>query len=118
MKTSFSAFGWSQTKLACIYLLKCGFLKKSFHYECISCQLNISSHQNLVGATANPPNSDDWKCSTNKRFIRNENAQICDNIFYKFFVVILGSNCPVLIKSFHAILPKSRKMIIDCQINF
>ena len=34
MKTSFSAFGWSQTKLTCVHLLKCGFLKKSFHYEC------------------------------------------------------------------------------------
>ena len=29
--------------------LNCGFLKKWFHYECTSCQLNISSHQNLFG---------------------------------------------------------------------
>ena len=34
--------------------LKCGFFKKLLHYECTSCQLNISSHQNLVGAVSKP----------------------------------------------------------------
>ena len=41
-------------------------------YECTSCQLNITSHHNLVGATANPLNSDNWKCSTDQRCICNE----------------------------------------------
>ena len=50
--------------------LKCGFFKKSFHYEC------TSSHQILVGATANSPNYDDWKCSTDKSSkIFNSNLQ-------------------------------------------
>jgi hypothetical protein len=30
------------------------------------CQLTISSHQFWLGATANPPKSDDWKWSTDK----------------------------------------------------
>ena len=48
----------TETRRSC----QSGFLKKSFDYECTSCQLKISSHQNLMGAMANPPNSDDSKC--------------------------------------------------------
>ena len=52
--------------------LKYGFFKKLHHYECTSCQLTISSHQNMVGYLLHPPNFDDWKWSTDKRCIRNE----------------------------------------------
>ena len=44
-------------------------------------------------------------------------VKICTNIFFKFFVAIFGSNSAVFIKSIHAILPKSRRMIIDYQLN-
>ena len=35
-----------------------------------SCQLPISSHHFWVGATANPPKSDDWKWATDKRLLK------------------------------------------------
>ena len=44
-------------------------------------------------------------------------AQICENSFFKFFFAILSSNCTVFIKNFIANLSKSRRMIIDCQLN-
>ena len=53
-------------------LLKYVFFKNLLHYECTSCQLAISSHQNQVGAVSNPPYFDDWKWSTDKRCIHNE----------------------------------------------
>ena len=52
--------------------LKYGFVKKLLHNECTSCQLTISSHQNMEGYLLHPPNFDDWKWSTDKRCIRNE----------------------------------------------
>ena len=42
------------------------------YYECTSCQLTISSHQNYVGSVNNPPYFDDWKWSTDKMCIFNE----------------------------------------------
>ena len=73
------------------YSLKYGFLKKLLQYECTSCQLNISSHQNQNGGIYNTlqhviyyerhaviycvfphSNFDDWMTSTGKRCIRNE----------------------------------------------
>ena len=44
-------------------------------------------------------------------------VQICANIFFKFFVAIFGSNYTVFIKFVHAILPKSRRRIVDYQLN-
>ena len=44
-------------------------------------------------------------------------AQFCENIFFKFFVAILKSNYTDFIKFIYAILPKSRRTIIDCQLN-
>ena len=51
--------------------LEYGFLKKLLNYECTSCQLTISSHQNMVGYLLHPPNFDDWKWSPDKRCICN-----------------------------------------------
>ena len=48
------------------------FFTKLLHYECTSCQLNISSHQHMVGYLMHPPIFDDWKWSTDRRYIRNE----------------------------------------------
>jgi hypothetical protein len=52
--------------------LKCGFLNKSFILNAPLCQLPISSHPFWVGATANPPKTDDWKWATDKRCINNK----------------------------------------------
>ena len=54
------------------FLLKYGFLKKLLHYKCTSCQLTISSHQNIVGYLLHPPNFDDWKSSSDMSCIGNE----------------------------------------------
>ena len=35
------------------------FFKKLLHYQCTSCQLVISSHENIVGYLLHPPNFDD-----------------------------------------------------------
>ena len=35
------------------------FFKKLLHYQCTSCQLVISSHQNIVGYLLHSPNFDD-----------------------------------------------------------
>ena len=44
-------------------ILKCGFLKKSFimNAPLVSCQFPAITFGLWVGATANPPKSDDWK---------------------------------------------------------
>ena len=64
---------WSLESNQPVKFLKCGILKKSFtYYECTSCQLPISRHHFWVGATANPPKSDDWKWATDKRCIHNK----------------------------------------------
>ena len=39
--------------------LKYYFFKKLLHYQCTSCQLVISSHENIVGYLLHPPNFDD-----------------------------------------------------------
>ena len=55
--------------------LKYGFLKKLFHYQCTSCQLNISSHQNwnaVMYCIFPHSDFDEWICSTDKRCIGNE----------------------------------------------
>ena len=44
-------------------------------------------------------------------------AQICDNRFFNFFFAILGSNYTDFIKYLFANLSKTRRMIIDCQLN-
>ena len=83
-KESKESWRWKMKKISCFDLIlrdkkpfssgvsKYGFLKKLLHYECTSCKLIISSHQNMVGYLLHPPNFDDWKWSTDKRCIYNE----------------------------------------------
>ena len=44
-------------------------------------------------------------------------AQICDTIFFKFFIAIFASNYTVSIKFIHVIWPKSKRTILDCKLN-
>jgi hypothetical protein len=60
----------------------------------VLCQLTISSHHFLVGATANPPKYDAWKWSTDKvsfflnHFLRNPYFSLITTSLFSHFLML------------------------------